>query len=405
MLVRFRKTGLSLCVAGIFHVVSVNSAEWAIESDINARAEYNDNLFLVPNPEDGIWSLKITPEVKMLVRESNWESNIELRLRSNNYSDEVVDSIDKFFFANASYQSERNIYSINGEYSLISNLNRESPDFSIATRQVQRQTAYITPAYTRLLTERLLFAASYNHTDVDFIDAENTGYVPYTTDSLSGSLRYDLTERDNVSFVVQAVDYSSKDESLEYQLFVTRLGITHEFTELWSADFSIGGSRRNSSNRTTQTFDFFGQPVTLTEVTDFSDTGYVLDTGFTRKMESGSISGRISRDNVPNSFGGLNEVNVLKFKYSHSLTELLRYVIDARYEDVDAVSTVTRSTDREVLFFGGGIFYTIDRHWTASVSYRYIQRKFKSDTSDDRAPHSNLIYIGMTYNFPDISTF
>lgn len=232
MLVRFRKTGLSLCVAGIFHVVSVNSAEWAIESDINARAEYNDNLFLVPNPEDGIWSLKITPEVKMLVRESNWESNIELRLRSNNYSDEVVDSIDKFFFANASYQSERNIYSINGEYSLISNLNRESPDFSIATRQVQRQTAYITPAYTRLLTERLLFAASYNHTDVDFIDAENTGYVPYTTDSLSGSLRYDLTERDNVSFVVQAVDYSSKDESLEYQLFVTRLGITHEFTEL-----------------------------------------------------------------------------------------------------------------------------------------------------------------------------
>ena len=155
----------------------------------------------------------------------------------------------------------------------------------------------------------------------------------------------------------------------------------------------------------TQTFDFFGQPIILTEVTDFSDKGYVLDAGFTRKVETGSFSGGISRDNVTNSFGGLNVVDTVRFNYQQKLTSLWRYNINARYENIDAASAVTRTTDREVLLFEPRINYTIDRHWAANASYRYIQRKFKSDTSDNRAPHSNRIFIGMTYNFPDISTF
>jgi hypothetical protein len=121
-------------------------------------------------------------------------------------------------------------------------------------------------------------------------------------------------------------------------------------------------------------------------------------------METGSYSGRISRDNVTNSFGGLNVVDTVRFNYQRWLSPLWRYNIGARYENIEGVA-VERETDREVLFFEPKIFYTIDRHWTASASYRYIQRKFKSDTSDDRAPHSNRIYVGMTYNFPDISTF
>ena len=121
-------------------------------------------------------------------------------------------------------------------------------------------------------------------------------------------------------------------------------------------------------------------------------------------METGSVSGTISRDNVTNPFGGLNEVSTVAFRINQKMTELWRYTIDARFEDIDAVSDVARTTDREVLFFESRIFYLIDRHWTANASYRYIQRKFKSDTSDS-APHSNRIYIGMTYKFPDISTF
>ena len=213
-----------------------------------------------------------------------------------------------------------------------------------------------------------------------------------------------MTEKDKINFILQATDYISKDEGFEYQLFVTRIGIEHAFTELWSGDFTIGGSRRNATNRITQTLDFFGQPVTLTQETDFSDNGYVLDASAGRKSETSSFSVRISRDNVPNSFGGLNVVDTLAFSFGQRLTELWRYTIDARYEEIDAVAAQTRSTDREVLFFEPRIFYTIGRNWIVNASYRYIQRRFKTDTSDT-APHSNRIYIGMTYNLQDISTF
>ena len=67
--------------------------------------------------------------------------------------------------------------------------------------------------------------------------------------------------------------------------------------------------------------------------------------------------------------------------------------------------TAAYTTDRDVLFFETVAYYTINRNWNFNASYRYVQRKFKSDVSDDRAPHSNRIYLGLTYNFPSLSTF
>jgi hypothetical protein len=170
-------------------------------------------------------------------------------------------------------------------------------------------------------------------------------------------------------------------------------------------DFTIGGSRRNSTSLITQTFDFFGRPITLTEEIDFSNKGYVLDAGLERKFETGSFSTRLSRDNVASSQGGLNEVNSLILKFSKTLSSLLKYDLLAQYQNINAVSSVTRSSDRELFIFETRIFYSLSRNWTANASYRYAARKFKSDTSNDRAPHSNRIYLGLTYNFPDISTF
>ena len=377
---------------------NVNAVQYAIESDVAARVEYNDNIFVTSEPHDSVYGLTIIPKAKMVAKEANWETFLKGKLRSNNYSDHNLDSNDIYLDASGDYRMERNVFTLTGLYHMDSNLNALSTDFGLTGRRVNRKLWSIVPQYQRLLTERLSFFASYNHTDVDYIDAEDTGYVPYSTDTLSGSFVYGLTERDKLSFILQATDYASKNGALEYQLFISRVGIEHNLSEIWSVDINVGGSRRNSSNQFTQ---LDGELITF----DSSDKGYVLDAGFARKMETGSLSGQISRDYVPNSFGGLNVVDTLRFGVGQNMSALWRYNIDARYENFDAVSTVTRSTDREVLFFEPRIFYKIDRHWTANASYRYIQRKFKSDTSDDRAPHSNRIYIGMTYNFPDISTF
>mgnify|MGYP001815670807 CR=1 FL=1 len=289
-------------------ITKVYSAQYAIESKVSAHAEYNDNIFLTTLPHDGVYGLIIIPEAKMVAKEANWETFLSGKLRRNNYSAHNLDSNDIYLDASGDYRMERNIFTLTGLYHKDSNLNTLSSDFGVTGQRINRNLWSIVPQFQRLLTDRLSFSASYNHTDVDYIDAEDTGYVPYRTDTLSGSFVYGLTERDRLSFILQATDYASKNDALEYQLFISRVGIEHNFTELWSTNFVIGGSRRNSTNTVTQTFDFFGQPITLTEVTDFSDKGYVLDAGFTRKMETGSFSGGISRDNLKNSFGGLNVV-------------------------------------------------------------------------------------------------
>ena len=374
-------------------VLPVHAVQYSVESNVSARAEYNDNIFLTEPSYDSVYALMVIPEAIMVAREANWETFLGARLESNNYSDEDLDSNDIYFDASGTYSQERNVFSLAGQYYKDSNLNTLREDFGLVGRRINRELWSVTPEYQRLLTERTVLALSYSYIDVDYIDAEDTGYVPYNLHTVSGSVAYNLTETDTLNFTLQATDYQSKDEVLEYQLVIARVGVEHEFTELWSGDFSIGGSSRDATVR-----------VTPTEESEFSDTGYVLDLGLTRKLETGDFSARVSRDNVPNAFGGLNEVDTLLFRLSQGITERWRYAIAARYQDIDAVSEVERSTDREILFFEPKLFYDIDRFWTVEASYRYIQRQFKSDTGDT-APDSNRLYIGMTYNFPGITTF
>ncbi len=123
--------------------------------------------------------------------------------------------------------------------------------------------------------------------DIDFEDVENTPYTSYITESGSASLTYDLTEKDKLTFSLQGVDYTSKNDLITYQLFTSQIGVDHKFSETLSSDFVVGISRLNATNLTTQTFDFFGQPVTVTQSIDSERRGSVYDAGLTQLLESG----------------------------------------------------------------------------------------------------------------------
>ncbi len=376
-----------------------------MESNINARVEYNDNIFITDQPHDSVTGLIVTPTIYGKIKEKNWESSLSARIRSHNYSDDTLDTNDQFYNLVGQYNAERNIFSLGYNYDFDSNLNSTSTDFGIVGRRVNRKVQRLIPQYTRLLTERSVLSLSYTYSDVDYLEAENTGYTPYITKSGLASLVYDLTERDKLTFSLQAVDYTSKDDLITYQLFTSRIGAEHEFTETFSVDFLVGVSRQNSTNLSTQTFDFFGNVIVQTQEVNYENRTLVLDAGIKRLLESGEFTARISRNNVTNSFGGLDTVNQLKLNYSEKITSLWRYVLSVRFEDITSISSDARTTDRDVLFFDSILYYSITEKWKANASYRYIQRKFKSDTSDNRAPHSNRIYIGLTYNFPTLSTF
>lgn len=390
----------------LFYTTIAYSKEYSLEADVDAHAEYNSNIFLTSLPHDATKGIIITPSLSGIIKERHWQAVLNARIQSQNYSDDNLDGNDQHLSLTGQYGAERNIFSLNAKYDLASNLNATSPDFgTVQGRRVNTKLQSITPQYTRLLTERSALILSYAYTDVDFLEAENLGYTPYITETGSGSLIYDLTEKDKLTFSLQAVDYVSKNDLVTYQLFISRFGIDHKFSQTLSADFLVGVSRQSSTNLTTQTFDFFGNVIVQTQEIDAKNRGLVLNAGVMKRLERGSLDGRISRDNTTDSFGGLNQVDRLIINYTEKLSSLWSYRVIARIEDITSVGANNRASDRDVLFFDTKVSYSISPNWNANASYRYVQRKYKSDTSENRAPYSNRIYVGLTYNFPSLSTF
>lgn len=383
---------------------NILATEYRLEAQIDAHAEYIDNIFLTNQAHDSTKGMIITPALSGHIKEQHWEAELRARVRINRYSDHSLNGNDQLFDLTGRYNAERNIFSLNVTHNLDSNLNSTSSDFGIVGRRINRKTQSISPQYTRLLTERSYLTLAYTLSDIDFLEADSFGFTPYITENISGTFFYDLTEKNKLTISLFAVDYTSKNDLVTYQLLMSRFGIEHEFSERLSADFLLGVSRRTSTNLQSNSFDFFGQPVTVTQEIDFNDRGLVLDAGIKWLLETGHIEGRISRDNTTDSFGGLNEVDQYKINYTDRISERWSYNISGRFEDVSAISASSSRNDRELFFFESVAYYSISKAWQVNASYRYILRKFKSDVSEDRAPHSNRIYVGLSYNFLPLST-
>ncbi|MDT8283293.1 MAG: hypothetical protein RQ982_10890, partial [Gammaproteobacteria bacterium] len=347
----------------------------------------------------------ITPSLSGVIKDNNWSGELKAKLTSYRYSDHSINGDDQFFDVTGRYSEERNIFSLNANYDLSSNLDSTSTAFGIAGRRVEQKSQIISPQYTRLLTERLALMLGYTYTDVNFSNTETTNFTDYTSHTGSGTLIYDLTEKDKMTVSFFAVDYASSGDQLTYNLYMSRFGIDHEFSETLSTDFLIGVSRRKTTNRTTQTFDFFGNVITLEQEDDSNTRGLLFDAGITKKFESSELESRLSRNNNTNSTGGLDQTDTFTLRYKEDLSSLWRYDASVRYQDITSVGSSNSTDNRELLFLETRLFYSITKKWIANASYRYAQIKRTGDTSDNSTPHSNRIFVGITYNFPSLSTF
>lgn len=401
-----RQPGLLLAFAlPLLYAPFSHAYQAELSGYFETRAEYNDNIFLTTLPHDDIYGLTLIPAVEGSVSGENWGSSLQARLQDYNYSDSSLNSTDSYLNLDGNYLQERNQYSLAVKHDRFTNLRTDSSDFGAIGRLVEQQRQSVTPTYTRFLTERLSLSLSYSYTDVDFIDSTGTGSIPYVSQLASAYMQYNLTETTDLSLSIAGIDYVSENDRVEYRLLLSRIGIAHKFTETFSVDALVGVSRRSATNRITQTFDFFGNPVVQSVEIESRDRGLLLDFGLEKEFESATIESRLSRDNTTNSFGGLDRIDRFSIYYFRDISKKSRYRTRFWLEDITSLSSGTRDTERNILYGEFAYFHKLTELWEASASYRYVQRKFKSNSSPDRAPHSNRIYIGITYNFPSLSTF
>ena len=248
--------------AVIIYSVNVYPYEASLVADVDARVEYNDNIFITNQPHEGVTGLLVTPSITGVVKEKHWQAALDARLRNSTYTDSSLDGNDQYFNLNGSYNAERNIYSLNVNYDLDSNLSSTSTDFGLSGKRINRKMRSISPQYTRFLSERVSLTLSYSYSDVEYLDAADTGYLPYATQAGSGSIIYNLSERSQINASLQVADYASKDNLTTYLLFSPRFGITHRPTETVSLDFMVGASRRTTTNLNTETIPLLGTVLT-----------------------------------------------------------------------------------------------------------------------------------------------
>lgn len=385
---------------------SAHSKEYLLESKIATRAGYNSNPFFTDQPRE-VASVTITPSISGIVKEKNWQTNFNAAVSSyaDDDSDRDSDNIGKLFSLSGRYGAERNIFSLDLGYDLTSNLSSVSEDFGTVTRRINRKKQSVAPGYTWLLTERLVLSLSYTMTDVDFEDADNTNLTPYNIETGSSSLSYDLTEKDTLTFSLKVTDYESKNNLVSYRTIVSQLGLGHKFSETWSTDLSAGVSRRKSTNLDTNPIDFFGQTLVQQLEIDAKNRGLVMNIGVKKRLELGSLNARLSRSDSSSSFGGLDQVDSFKIDYEEKITSLWHYSILTRFENIKSITSTSSFSDRDALYFETVVSYNITLNWSANVSYSYAQRKLKGDLSSTDKPHSSRVFIGLTYNFPALSTF
>ncbi len=393
---RLWATVLLLCLPG--HALA---AQYSLVTKASARAEINDNIFITSAAHDSVSGLVVTPQARLVVKELNWQSYLNTKLVFNRYSDHNLDSNDVLFDWSSSYSLERHVLSLDVKYNKDSSLNSTSSDFGVVARRVKSRSSALAPSYQYIANQRTRLSLTANRTQVDYSD--DVGFIAYSLDSLSASWLYTLSERNTVSLTLQGSKYRSDDGIYQYDLTVLQVGLQHQFNELWSFNGAIGDSRRNSSNQATNTINFFGQTINVIQVNNFTTNGLVLDATFKRDLEQGRLGITFSRNNAANSFGGLNEVSTFKLMHQYQISELWQQVLSIRYEDVNAVSSGVMVTDRTVLLFEIRLIRQIDRQWKINASYRYATRQFDAVLAADAS--SNRLFLGLTYNFPDISTF
>ena len=389
----------------LMHPAVASSSEKLLETSITTRAEYNDNIFLTTLPHGNVSSVVITPSLSGIIKEQHWQVKLNSKLRINKYSNQKLDSNERLFDLTGQHSADRNVFSINMKHDLISSVRSTSTDFAISSERIEHITQSVTPQYTRFLTERLVLTLSYSYSDTGYLDLEDVRFIASYTESGSAALRYNLSERNQLSINFQAVDYTRKDKLGDIQLLDINIGFNHQLSETLSVDLSVGASRRNSTNLQTTILDFFGTTILVPQEMNTKTRGNVFNFGVTQSLETGSFGARISRNTTTNSFGGVDERDKFLINHDEKFSSLWRYSTAVSYEDITSVSVATTSTDREVLFLEARAYYALTRNWKVSMSYRYSQRKFKNLSSGESTADSNRLHLGLAYNLPTLSTF
>lgn len=362
------------------------AAEWSLTSKLDPSVKYDDNVFLSENEQSSV-QYSISPT--LIAKRSQEDSEVSLT---------------------AGYNVSR--------YTSISNLNRQDPFIQLNGNLKAERSQYG-------------LAASYNQASSRSIAEQDTGDFStestVTSESVSPSYRYQLTERDSLSI---GASYSSRTYSTsnfgDTKTKSVNSGWQHQFSERLSAGFNLAISNYQSDGLTISSDDdnynlstdisynlseiwVFGGQVGIRKLKsnrqdslgiteNSSSTGSSFNLNASRKTELDSLSMGISRSLLPTNTGDVNEQDRINLDWSRNITEHISTNLSASYlQSTSALSE--NSEQRDNINFSPSIKWQFERNLGLNFAYNYRQQK-RSTT--DTNVSSNSIMMTLIYDWDGI---
>ena len=386
----------------------LQAAEWVAVPSIQLRGEYNDNIRLTNAEHDSSWAATLDPSLRLARRSETWDLGANARLRGTRYTGErQLDTVDRFLDGSLSRRFERGSFDASAGYARDTTLQNEflDQDTGLATNKIDRTSRNLRLAGKGMFSERTFLEASLSWRDQKYGNNAGTNLLDYDYFTPSLTLSHQLNAKTRLFGVLShsrldydtASDFESKTDSLQ-------LGASHEFTETWSINGSIGSRRTRTSSlvpvaipRPALEFLFpFVYDVVL-EPRDSRTTGLVYNLNLTRELETGDISLAASRSVTPSSTGSETDTTSVTLSGSHRFTPQLSARMAASYLQSETVGGTQTLADADRYRLSPSLSWRLDRDLLLSAGYVYTRVKRDATTGD---VDSNALYVSLSYSWP-----
>ena len=255
----------------------------------------------------------------------------------------------------------------------------------------QRDLWNVNPSWTHALTEKLSTQVTYQFNDVTYENGRALGLFDYHFHTATVGGSYLVTEKDQLQMSAVYTTFSVPDAFLTSSIYGAQLGVTHMFTDTFSATAS-GGPRLIISD------------IDLPQGT-MSDQAmeWVANGSFERKFETSRITVDGGRDIFPSGFGLLLRTDHVGASVTRELTETVTASLGGRVYFVEGVATeAAPRTIQPSRFFtvNPQLTWKVNDWWNVNLSYIYSRRDVDSSSV---SADSNAVAFTLAYFPPKLS--
>ena len=357
----------------------VQAVDWSSEPWADVRAEYNDNILLIPNQRNGVMGGMVNAGVRLQRSEELGFLRLAPSLRSTRYdTSEPLDSNDQLIDATWSRRSELGQWRVDANWTRDTTLTSELEITGLVQSRKRRVAYYVAPSYKYAVTPRNLVGVDLVYTSAKYEDADFTGLVDYTYVRSAANWGYQWSERTVVSGILTASRMEAEQINNTVDSTGAQLQLNTNFSERWDGTFSAGLRHSKPTRAGTA-----------------SSKGWLADARMNRKDDYGAWRIGLSRTVDPSGIGTLVQRDQLTLAREQALSPLWHLSASVYVASNQDVQTVGLSTNRDYRNSLLKLSRLLTPAWSTELSYSYDWQQYTGQTGE---AERNIIMLGVRYD-------